>query len=164
MLKSTDPHPAGGEIKSTLQEKKTRSNQEPKNSTINGFSPTLGAPLDPGIDRGSQALPMQAPVITSAGWWSFSRTREAAIQKAKITGLNANLPRILGISWGPKKMEIHLGHDGDRFDVCKIYISTKYNTYYNQAYWDMDTPLVFGPIPLKMILQVLGRADTQQVF
>ena len=57
-------------------------------------------PGPPGIDhRGSQALPMQAPVTTSAGWWSFSRTREAAIQKANITGLKANLPRIGGISW-----------------------------------------------------------------
>ena len=44
--------------------------------------------------QGAQALPMQPPVTTSAGWWSFSRTLDAATQKANITGLKANLGQV----------------------------------------------------------------------
>ena len=32
---------------------------------------------------------MKDPKQMSAGWWSFSRTREEAIQNASITGLRA---------------------------------------------------------------------------
>ena len=42
---------------------------------------------------------MQAPVTTSAGWWSFSRTLEAAIQTASITGSRASLE--MGEKWCP---------------------------------------------------------------
>ena len=89
---------------------------------------------------------MQAPVTTSAGWWSFSRTRDAAIQKANITGLKANFPRIGGISWGEKKNgdttgDVMMGID---FMYSKYIITSTIDMiYYNQAdqaYWDIDTP------------------------
>ncbi len=57
--------------------------------TLRAKNPQKFQPQLPG--QGTQALPMQPPVTTSAGWWSFSRTLDAATQKANITGLKLNL-------------------------------------------------------------------------